>query len=132
VTLYSPAPRQASRLLALVASLLGVAGMFGCSHPRTIVVVSRSMAFFVPGDATPNPAITVHTGERLLLELRNEDGPGILHDLAIDPLNVATGLLLPGQEARVTFTAPDRPGPLEYYCRPHALTMRGILNVVAP
>ena len=32
---------------------------------------------------------------------------------------------------RVTFTAPDLPASLDYYCRPHALTMRGILKVVA-
>jgi hypothetical protein len=134
VTLYSPAARQASiaRFPALVASLLIVAGISGCAHPRTIIVVCRSMAFFVAGDPTPNPAITVHTGETVALELRNEDGPGILHDLAIDPLNVATPLLLPGQVARVTFTAPGRPGSFDYYCRPHALTMRGVLNVVAP
>lgn len=89
------------------------------------------MAFFVAGDPTPNPTITVHAGETISLEVRNEDGPGVLHDLAIDPLNLATGLLQPGQVAHLTFTVPDRPGPLDYYCRPHALTMRGIVNVVA-
>ena len=89
------------------------------------------MAFFVPGDSTPNPTITVRAGEAIALEVRNEDGPGVLHDLAIDPLHVATGLLQPGQVAQVTFTAPDRPVSLDYYCRPHALTMRGILKVVA-
>jgi plastocyanin len=89
------------------------------------------MAFFLPGDSTPNPTITVRAGEAIALEVRNEDGPGVLHDFAIDSLNVATGLLLPGQAAHVTFTAPDRPGPLDYYCRPHALTMRGVVNVVA-
>lgn len=89
------------------------------------------MAFFIPGDPTPNPVITARAGETIALEVRNEDGPGVLHDFAIDPLQVATGLLLPGQVARVTFTVPDRPGTLDYYCRPHALTMRGVVEVVA-
>jgi plastocyanin len=89
------------------------------------------MAFFVAGDTTPNPTIQVKTGEAVVVEVHNEDGPGVLHDFAIDPLSVATALLQPGQSATVTFTVPDRPGPLDYYCRPHALTMRGIVNVVA-
>lgn len=88
------------------------------------------MAFFLAGESTSNPTIAVRAGETIALEVRNEDGPGVLHDFAIDPLNVATGLLQPGQVAHVTFTAPDRPGPLDYYCRPHALTMRGIVNVL--
>lgn len=88
------------------------------------------MAFFLPGDSTPNPAIVVRAGETIALEVRNEDGPGVLHDFAVDALNIATGLLQPGQVAHVTFTAPDRAGSLDYYCRPHALTMRGIVNIV--
>jgi hypothetical protein len=112
-----------------VAAGVIVCASSACSHPRAIVVC-RSMAFFVPGDPTPNPAIAVRAGEAIALEVRNEDGPGVLHDLAIDPLNVATGLLQPGQVAHVIFTAPDHPGSLDYYCRPHALTMRGILKVV--
>ena len=114
-----------------VAAALMVCASTACTHPRSIVVVCRSMAFFVPGDSTPNPTITVRAGQAIALELRNEDGPGVLHDLAVDSLHVATGLLQPGQAAQVTFTAPDRPGSLDYYCRPHALTMRGILRVVA-
>jgi copper binding plastocyanin/azurin family protein len=119
------------RRLALSAMLLLAALASGCSHPRTIVVVCRSMAFFLAGDATPNPTIQVMTGEAIVVDVRNEDGPGVLHDFAIDSLGVASGLLQPGQAAQVKFTAPDRAGPLDYYCRPHALTMRGVVNVVA-
>jgi len=88
------------------------------------------MAFVLPGRTTPNPVLTVTAGETVALELRNEDGPGILHDLAIDALGVATELLQPGQVGHVTFTAPSHPATLEYYCRPHALVMRGTLAVV--
>jgi len=127
-----PAVLRAVRRTALcVAAALMVCASSACTHPRSIVVVCRSMAFFVPGDSTPNPTITVRAGEAIALELRNEDGPGVLHDFVIDPLHVATGLLQPGEVARVTFAAPESPGSLDYYCRPHALTMRGILKVVA-
>jgi len=119
------------RTAVCVAATLVIGASGACSHPRSIVIVCRSMAFFVPGDPTPNPTIAVAAGEAITLDVRNEDGPGVLHDLAIDPLNLATGLLQPGQAAQVTFTAPDRPASLDYYCRPHALTMRGILKVVA-
>ncbi len=89
------------------------------------------MAFLLPGDPTANPIVHVTTGETIQLELRNEDGPGVLHDLAIDALGVATELVQPGQTSVVTFTAPDRPGHYDYYCRPHALVMRGTLDVAA-
>lgn len=89
------------------------------------------MVFHLPGNPAPNPVISVTAGETIELRLQNDDGPGILHDVAIDPLGVATELLQPGQTTSVTFTAPDRPGQYDYYCRPHALGMRGTLAVVA-
>jgi hypothetical protein len=108
-------------------------GAFRLRRPqaRAVTLVCRNMAFLLPGGTTSNPALRVVTGETIALELRNEDGPGILHDLAIDSLGVATELLQPGQVAHVTFTAPSQPATLEYYCRPHALVMRGTLQVVA-
>lgn len=114
-------------ILALALTAL----IAGCSRPRTIVVTCRNMAFLLPGDPTANPIVRVTSGEAIRLELRNEDGPGVLHDLAIDALGVATELVQPGQISVVTFTAPDRPGRYDYYCRPHALVMRGTLDVVA-
>ena len=42
-----------------VAAAMMVCASTACTHPRSIVVVCRSMAFFVPGDPTPNPTITV-------------------------------------------------------------------------
>jgi plastocyanin len=96
-----------------------------------MVVTCRNMVFLVPGDPTPNPTLRVAPGETIRLELRNEDGPGILHDLAIDAIGVATELVQPGQASVVTLTAPDRAGRYDYYCRPHALVMRGTLDVVA-
>ena len=122
--------RALRRHVTRLAVVLLVGASSACAHPRSIVVVCRSMAFFLPGDSTPNPAIVVRAGETIALEVRNEDGPGVLHDFVIDPLNVATWPGWRRPVARVTFTAPDRAGSLDYYCRPHALTMRGIVNVV--
>jgi plastocyanin len=126
-------PVSRSRPLRLVAIVVFTIAplIASCSRPRTMVVTCRNMAFLVPGDPTANPIVRVTTGETIRLELRNEDGPGVLHDLAIDPLGVATELVQPGQTSVVTFTAPDRPGRYDYYCRPHALVMRGTLDVVA-
>jgi len=64
-----------------------------------------------------------------VLHLVNHDAPGVLHDFAIDPLEVATELVLPDQSREVTFRVPDRPGTYEYYCRPHAAVMRGQVDV---
>jgi FtsP/CotA-like multicopper oxidase with cupredoxin domain len=98
-------------------------------RPRALTIVCRNMAFVLPGGSTANPVLRVTAGETIALELRNEDAPGILHDFAIDPLGVTTELLQPGQVAHVTFKAPARPATLEYYCRPHALVMRGTFEV---
>ena len=87
------------------------------------------MAYYVEGDATPNPPLTFTAGERIELRLVNHDAPGVLHDVAIDALQAATDLVLPGQSTVVTFQVTDRPGTYEYYCRPHPAVMRGPLEI---
>jgi hypothetical protein len=129
---------MSTRRLVAIATVLVLAGgvlagvLWRQTPPRQLVVSCRNMTFVMPGNPSPNPVITVRAGETIALEVRNEDGPGILHDFAIDLLGVSTELLLPGQVAHATFTAPDHPGRFDYYCRPHALIMRGTLDVVAP
>jgi len=96
---------------------------------RVVTLTCRNMAYFLDGSSTPNPPITLTAGERIELRLVNHDAPGVLHDIAIDPLDVTTELVLPGQSTVVTFRVADRPGSYEYYCRPHATVMRGALDV---
>ena len=124
--------RRTILVSAIAAGLLAVGGLVWQTHrvrARLITLTCRNMAYFLEGDPTPNPSLTVTVGERIQLHLVNHDAPGVLHDIAIDPLGVATELVLPDQSREVTFRVPDLPGTYEYYCRPHAAVMRGQVDV---
>jgi heme/copper-type cytochrome/quinol oxidase subunit 2 len=127
-----PSRRTILVLSPIAAGLLTVGGLVWQGHrerARVITLTCRNMAYFIDGNLTPNPSLTVTAGERIQLHLVNHDAPGVLHDFAIDPLEVATELVLPDQSREVTFRVPDRPGTYEYYCRPHAAVMRGQVDV---
>lgn len=96
---------------------------------REIAIVGRDMAFYLDGNPTANPTLTLAAGERVRFVVRNETA-GVVHDLTVDGLDLGIGPLETGQAAAVEFRAPDRPGRYEYYCRPHAIMMRGVLAVV--
>jgi plastocyanin len=87
------------------------------------------MSFVFPSqpDAV-NPALRVRAGERIRLVLRN-DAPGVRHDVAIPAWDVAVGPIGFGETAQVTFTVPATNERVEYYCRPHATMMRGLVTV---
>jgi len=126
--------RLALTVVALVTVVVAgvlVARAGARAEVREIALVGREMAFYEAGRREGNPTLRVRAGERVRLVLRNET-PGIVHDLAIDALRVAIGPLETGGMAAVEFRAPERPGRYEYYCRPHALMMHGVLEVVAP
>ena len=78
---------------------------------REITLVARGMAFYVDGQATANPVVYVRRGERVRIIVRNVT-PGILHDLAIDSLNVATAPLNTGEVGWLDFTVADQTGVL--------------------
>lgn len=127
-----PSRRTILVLSAIAAGLLTASGLVWQARrdeARVITLTCRNMAYFFEGDPTPNPSLTVTVGERIQLHLVNHDAPGVLHDIAIDPLGVATELVLPDQSRDVTFRVPDRPGTYEYYCRPHAAVMRGQVDL---
>ena len=127
-----PSRRTVLVTSATTAGLLAAGGLVWLARrdeARVITLTCRNMAYFLDGDPTPNPPLTVTVGERIQLHLVNHDAPGVLHDIAIDPLEVATELVLPEQSSDVTFRVADRPGTYEYYCRPHAAVMRGQLDV---
>ena len=44
-------------------------------HPeaRELTLIARGMAFYLPGDPTPNPRLIAGRGETLRITLRNED-----------------------------------------------------------
>lgn len=66
---------------------------------------------FQLGTVYPSPTITVHQGQRVVIELRTLD---ITHGFAIDELNVKT-YVPPGETVTVSFVA-DRAGNFTYYC----------------
>jgi copper binding plastocyanin/azurin family protein len=134
-----PQPVGISRRITRFVSVIGAGLLVGGSlvwlarrdEARVVTLTCRNMAYFLDGNPAPNPPLTLTAGERIQLHLVNHDAPGVLHDVAIDPLDVATGLVLPGQSAVLTFQVADRPGSYEYYCRPHASVMRGTVDVRA-
>jgi plastocyanin len=114
----------AAALLPILAASRG-----GDPAPREVTVVAREMAFFVDGQATPNPALTFRAGERVRLVLRNEDA-GIIHDFVIRSWRVATKTLADkGARDVVEFRVPKERGTYEYQCTPHSAMMRGRITV---
>lgn len=95
---------------------------------REIRLVARDMTFYVEGQTDPNPTLRLKPGETVRLVLRNQD-TGMRHDFAIADWGATTRRLEAGEEAAVTFRAPDRPGSQTYNCRPHSKTMRGTILV---
>lgn len=95
---------------------------------REIRIVARDMTFYVDGQVDPNPTLRLRAGEPVRLVLRNEDG-GMTHDFAIPEWGAVTKRIESGEEAAITFRAPDRPASGSYKCRPHAAFMRGTILV---
>ena len=100
-------------------------------EPRELTLVARGMAFYLPGDPTPNPRLVAGRGETLRITLRNEDR-GMAHDLAIPSGSgerKSTPVLRePGESADLTL-APPRAGEYDYLCNLHSRMMRGVLEV---
>jgi plastocyanin len=111
--------------LVLVAAGLGLeAG----SEAREVRLVARDMAFYLPGDDTPNPTLRLAAGERVRIVLENAD-PGMVHDLVAAGLGVATPLVEGGGSAGVELRLPGTPGTHEYLCSLHPVLMRGLVEV---
>lgn len=130
----------AGRIVLIAAAAFGCAALLpivaasrpaakGDPDPREIRLVAREMAFFVDGDATANPTLTLKAGERVRLVLRNEDA-GMTHDFAINAWRIGTKTLTAkGAETAVVFRVPGQRGTTPYQCTPHAQMMRGSIQV---
>jgi hypothetical protein len=125
-----------SRLQMLLLTGLLVGGGIALSvrasvrpEPRELTLIARDMAFYLPGDPTPNPTLVVSRGERVRITLRHED-PGMTHDFAVESQKVTTDALRrAGDTTAVVFHAPERPGESVYVCTFHRLMMKGVLKV---
>ncbi|HEX6199366.1 MAG TPA: hypothetical protein VF150_03805 [Thermoanaerobaculia bacterium] len=113
--------------LALVAAGVGWPGE-AAAEPREVRLVARDMAFYLPGDATPNPTLRAAPGERLRIVLVNED-PGMTHDVVAEGLGLATQVIGGGEAASAVVRMPERPGAHEYLCSLHPVLMRGLIRV---
>ena len=98
------------------------------SGPREIRIVARDMNFYIDGQTDPNPTLRLRAGETVRLVLRNDEA-GMTHDFAIPGWKAATRRIESGEEASVTFRAPDGPDSQTYKCRPHGAIMRGTILV---
>lgn len=120
---------------AIAAAFVAGALIFGAialsargPGPREIRIVARDMTFYLEGQADPNPTLRLRAGETVRLVLKNEDG-GMRHDFAIPEWQAATKRIDSGEEAVITFRAPDHPAEQTYRCRPHSAIMRGTILV---
>lgn len=119
----------------IVVSILGGVALLARSvstslpaAPREVRLVARDMAFFVEGDSTPNPTLRFRAGEHVRIVLRNDDA-GMDHDIAIGSWDVGSALLEGKGETAFEFQVPKRRGSETYACTPHAVMMRGAIEV---
>jgi len=136
----APDRRSRSRVALLLAPVLALlvacggvlAARAAWPDPREITLVARDMAFYLPGDPTPNPRLVVERGEPVRLLLRNAER-GMPHDVAVpdgdggwDASRKVRGR---DETAELTFEAPQMAGGYEYICTLHSRMMRGVLEV---
>lgn len=97
-------------------------------EPREVRLVARNMAYYLPGEETPNPTLRFTVGERVRIVLENAD-PGMAHDVVAPGLGLATPLIAGGARTGVELRMPARPGTHEYLCSLHPVLMRGWVEV---
>ena len=124
--------RHWAAAVLLVVIVTAVAGVLASratarAEVREIALVARGMAFYAGGSGA-NPTITLRPGERVRFIVRNET-PGMLHDIAIDALGVAMNPVAAGETGTLELQVPGTPGRHEYYCRPHAVMMKGVVEI---
>ena len=118
--------------LALVAGLAAIHAANADKTPTLrITLAARGMAFYLEGDDTPNPTLTIPADSSIEICLRNEDR-GSLHDLACPDLDLRTMQLSAGRSQTIRFRTPAEPGRSQYRCTLHPIMMRWEIRVVAP
>ena len=120
------------KVVAAVAALMVMAALLPVMTSgvdREVTLVARGMAFYLDGDPTPNPTITVKAGETVRVVLKNQDR-GMTHDFTVPALDAGMRLINWNEQDDVTFDVPSTPGTYEYFCNPHRLMMSGKIQVV--
>ena len=128
--MFGPSFRQKIPQVIVFALVLIGTTLFGVEtirdRPNAIIeVVADNLVF-----RGNNPTIFAEPGSKVKLIFRNESN-GIEHDLAIEGLDVETGILRPGDREEITFSTPPRDTVLTYYCVLHPM-MKGKFVVGNP
>jgi plastocyanin len=118
-------------VLAGVTLLPLVANSRSAASTREIALVARGMSFYLAGDpSTPNPTLVVRPGERVRFVLENVDA-GLNHNFAVPGWSVATDEIKGKGTASIEVAIPEDAGRYEYTCTPHAIMMKGTIEVRA-
>ena len=113
----------------------GDAGTPAAPEPVNIVLTGHGEGgkffFRIEGESANNPRLTVAPGAQVTVTLRTVSGS--IHNFCTDATGAkqCTPLVGEGDEATLTFTAPES-GSFEYWCDPHRGSgMKGTLAVAA-
>ena len=113
----------------LAAALLPIIGASREAEPvREVRLVIRDMTYYLEGQNQPNPTLTLRAGERVKLQLRNED-EGMQHDFRVRAWEVGTSVIDGKGSDSVTFRVPELRGAHVYSCTPHPSSMRGVIEI---
>ncbi|HSL20424.1 MAG TPA: hypothetical protein VK886_02745 [Vicinamibacterales bacterium] len=116
-------------LAAAAVALRGGPIESGAGAMREVVLVAREMTFYLAGEETdPNPTLRFRPGERVRLVLRNEEA-GVKHNFSVPAWKIETRELNGRGAAEIDFVVPPARGSQRYECAPHALMMRGTIEV---
>ena len=121
--------RKATAALAAVILLVTLLPALSSTPTREVTLVVKGMSFYLEGDlTTPNPTIEMKAGERVRIVVKNQER-GVTHDFAFPAAGAVMNELTWNQTGEVGFEAPTKPGTYEYFCQPHRLMMKGIIQV---
>lgn len=111
-------------LLVALAVLHGPTLATRTPPSREVLLVAKGVRF---NDV--NPPIPLRVGETVQLVVRNDEPPGVAHDLVITgPKGKASAIVKPGESQSIVFSA-DREGIYSYSCSLHPGLMHGQIIV---
>lgn len=126
------APALLLAVLAIAAAPLG--GAQDAGAPRQITLEARDdgasgpFYFTLEGRTEHNPTLVLKPGEVVAVRVVNQGRAE--HNARFMPMDQATPMLKPGEDATLALVAPDTEGTHDYWCDPHKpLRMAGKLLV---
>lgn len=93
-----------------------------------VTLIAKDMAFYLEGMGEANPRLEWQRGKRIQLYLINRD-KGMVHDLVLPELNLATEKIRFGQQTKLEFTI-RQSGWFDYLCSLHPAIMLGRVEIL--